>query len=68
MDRTIFEPFLVSETSSLRKALESGRVKKGTLPLVMEHAAGRLALLTDQMTYHRVAHGEIRGEPWMVSF
>jgi hypothetical protein len=34
----------------------------------MEHPAGLLAFLTDQMVYHHVAQGETNGEPWMVSF
>ncbi len=63
-----FEPFRVSQTQSLRQALVAGVVESGTRLLVMEHAAGRLALLTDQMAYHHVAQGDIAGEPWMVSF
>jgi hypothetical protein len=34
----------------------------------MEHDAGALALLTQQMSYHHLAQGEMAGEPWMVSF
>ena len=63
-----FEPFRVSQTQSLRQALAAGVVVSDTRLLVMEHAAGRLALLTDQMAYHHVAQGDIAGEPWMVSF
>ena len=63
-----FEPFLVTETQTLRDALTAGLVEPDTRLLVMEHAAGRLALLTDQMVYHHVAQGDIAGEPWMVSF
>ncbi len=63
-----FEPFRVRETQSLRDALVAGMVESDTRLLVMEHAAGRLALLTDQMAYHHVAQGDIAGEPWMVSF
>ena len=63
-----FEPFRVSETQSLSDALAAGIVEFDTRLLVMEHAAGRLALLTDQMAYHHVAQGDIAGEPWMVSF
>ncbi len=63
-----FEPFLVSETQSLSDALAAGVVESDTRLLVMEHSAGRLALLTDQMAYHHVAQGDIAGEPWMVSF
>ncbi len=63
-----FEPFRVRQTQSLRQALVAGVVESDTRLLVMEHAAGRLALLTDQMAYHHVAQGDIAGEPWMVSF
>ena len=63
-----FEPFRVSQTQSLRQALAADVVASDTRLLVMEHAAGRLALLTDQMAYHHVAQGDIAGEPWMVSF
>lgn len=63
-----FEPFRVSETEPLRDALSSGKVQSDTRVLVMEHPAGRLAFLTDQMVYHHVAQGDIDGEPWMVSF
>ncbi len=63
-----FEPFRVSETEPLRDALSSGKVQGDTRVLVMEHPAGRLAFLTDQMVYHHVAQGDIDGEPWMVSF
>jgi len=63
-----FEPFQVRQTQSLRQAMEAGVVDSDTRLLIMEHAAGRLALLTDQMAYHHVAQGDIAGEPWMVSF
>ncbi len=63
-----FEPFQVRETRLLSDALAAGVVESDTRLLVMEHAAGRLALLTDQMAYHHVAQGDIAGEPWMVSF
>lgn len=63
-----FEPFRVGQTQSLRQALAAGVVASDTRLLVMEHAAGQLALLTDQMAYHHVAQGDIAGEPWMVSF
>ncbi len=68
VDRTIFEPFLVEETVPLREALAEGVLEPTVALLVMEHAAGRIAVVTDQMAYHHVAQGEIAGEPWMVSF
>ena len=63
-----FEPFRVSETESLSAAMSSGKVQGDTRVLVLDHPAGLLAFLTDQMVYHHVAQGEINGEPWMVSF
>ena len=63
-----FEPFRVSETEPLRDALSAGKLQSDTRVLVMDHPAGRLAFLTDQMAYHHVAQGEMNGEPWMVSF
>ena len=63
-----FEPFRVSETEPLQGAMSAGKLQGDTHVLVMDHPAGRLAFLTDQMVYHHVAQGEINGEPWMVSF
>ena len=67
-DETIFVPFLVEETEPLVEALREGVIEDETSLLVMEHPAGRLALVTDQMAYHHVAQGDIAGEPWMVTF
>ena len=63
-----FEPFRVSETEPLRDAMSAGKLQGDTRVLVLDHPAGVLAFLTDQMAYHHVAQGEIDGEPWMVSF
>ena len=63
-----FEPFRVAESEPLRDAMSSGKLQGDARVLVMDHPAGRLAFLTDQMAYHHVAQGEINGEPWMVSF
>ncbi len=63
-----FEPFVVSETELMRDAMSAGKLQKDTRVLVLNHPAGLLAFLTDQMTYHHVAQGEIDGEPWMFSF
>ncbi len=63
-----FEPFVVSETEPMRDAMSAGKLQGDTRVLVMDHPAGRLAFLTDQMVYHHVAQGEINGETWMVSF
>ena len=63
-----FEPFRVSETEPLQDALSAGKLQSDTRVLVLDHPAGVLAFLTDQMAYHHVAQGEMNGEPWMVSF
>ncbi len=63
-----FEPFRVSETEPMRDAMSAGKLQGDTRLLVLDHPAGLLAFLTDQLTYHHVAQGEIDGEPWMVSF
>ena len=62
------EPFVVEQMEPLADALKAGRVQNDTRLLVSQHPAGRVALLTDQLTYHHVAQGSIDGEPWMVSF
>mgnify|MGYP001067303800 CR=1 FL=1 len=63
-----FEPFRVTETEPLRGAISANKLRGDTRVLVLEHPAGLLAFLTDQMVYHHVAQGETNGEPWMVSF
>jgi len=63
-----FEPFYVQSTEPLRTALSEGRVAPDTRLLVTETAAGRLALLTDQMAYHHLAQGREGGKDWMATF
>lgn len=66
--RTIFEPLYVTETRPLREALAEDVVREETRLLIVERNGERLALVTAQMAYHHVAQGELKGEPWMVSF
>jgi hypothetical protein len=68
MEGTMYEPFLVEGTRSLRGALREGIVEEQTRLVVMDHRKGGVALVLDQMAYHHAAQGEIDGEPWMVSF
>ena len=68
LDSTVYVRFDVKDTWSLREALDEGLLQAQTRVLIMEHAKGRLALVTNQMAYHHTAQGEIDGEPWMVSF
>ncbi len=63
-----FEPFRVTETEPLQDAMSANKLQGDTRVLVMDHPAGLLAFVTDQMVYHHVAQGETNGEPWMVSF
>jgi hypothetical protein len=50
------------------QALDQGSVKEDMRLLVTETAAGKLALLTDQMAHHHIAEGNAGGKDWMVSF
>jgi len=63
-----FETFHVTRTQPLRQALDGGVLTDDTRVLVTETAAGRLALLTDQMAYHHIAQGVAAGREWMVTF
>ena len=63
-----FDPFPVATTEPLKDALEAGKVGEETAVLLLARGDTRLALLTEQMSYHHIAQGELEGEPWMVSF
>jgi hypothetical protein len=63
-----FETFYVKETYPLKKVLDEGKVAGDTRVLVMTTASGRLALITDQMTYHHIAQGRARNKDWMATF
>jgi hypothetical protein len=63
-----FETFYVKESYPLRNVLDQRKVAPDTRLLVIETAAGRLALITDQMTYHHIAQGRVRNKDWMATF
>lgn len=63
-----FETFHVKETFPLKKVLDEGKVAADTRLLVMKTAAGNLALLTDQMTYHHIAQGRAGNKDWMATW
>ena len=63
-----FKTFYVTETNPLQKVLEQGKVAADTKVLVTTTAAGRLALLTDQMAYHHIAAGQAHNKDWMATF
>jgi hypothetical protein len=63
-----FETFYVKDTYPLKKVLDEGKVAADTRLLVITTAAGRLALITDQMTYHHIAQGRARNKDWLAAF
>jgi hypothetical protein len=63
-----FETFYVKDAQPLSDILKAGRVAEDTRLLVTNTAAGRLALLTDQMAYHHIAVGSAGGKDWLVTF
>jgi hypothetical protein len=63
-----FETFYVKDTYPLKKVLDEGQVAGDTRLLVITTAGGRLALITDQMTYHHIAQGRTRNKDWMATF
>ena len=67
-DVSQFDPFPVTAMEPLEDALSDGRVGEETGVLLLRRGDTRLALMTEQMSYHHIAQGELDGEPWMVSF
>jgi len=63
-----FETFYVTKTEPLAGALRDGRITDDTRLLVTETAAGKLALIMDQMSFHHVAQGHAGGKDWLASF
>ena len=64
----IFKTFNVQQTEPLYRVLEEGRVAGDTPVLVTETAAGKVALLTDQMVFHHLAQWRAGGTDWMAAF
>ena len=63
-----FDPLRDPEWVSLEKARKDGHVANDTPVLVFEAGGATLVLVTSHMAYHHVAQGNMRGEPWMVTF
>jgi hypothetical protein len=63
-----FETFYVQKTEPLKDVLDQGRIAADTRVLVFSTAAGKLALITDQMAFHHIAEGTDRGKDWMAVF
>ncbi len=63
-----FETFYVTDSEPLGALLDSNLISAETRVLLTETATGKLAFLTDQMSFHHIAQGEANGQPWMVTF
>ncbi len=63
-----FSPFYVTETKPIQAVLAARMIRQDTQVLVTETAAGKLALLTEQMAYHHIAQGVVNGKAWMATF
>ena len=66
--KELFPPFHVKFYTSLYETLDRGSIQGNDPVLVTETKVGSLALLTNQMTYHHIAQGELKGDPWMTVF
>ncbi|MBI2186463.1 MAG: hypothetical protein HYU37_04985 [Acidobacteria bacterium] len=66
--RGTFETFHVTATRPLREAVRTGALQEDTPILLVETAAGKVALLADQMTYHHIAQGRAGNKDWMATF
>lgn len=64
----MFDAFYPEEYEPLSTLRRDGRVDDDTAILALRRGDTTLALLTNQMSYHHIAQGELAGEPWMVSF
>jgi len=66
--KPMFPPFYVKQNRRLADLLDAGKIDSETNLLVLDYAAGTIALDKTQMSLHHVAQGEMAGEPWMVTF
>ena len=64
----MFVTFYVTKTEALRDVLKAGRVAEDTRLLVTDTAAGKLALLMDQMAFHHSAQGRAGNKDWLATF
>jgi hypothetical protein len=64
----MFVTFHVTKTEALRDVLAAGRVAEDTRLLVTDTAAGKLALVMDQMAFHHVAQGRAGNKEWLATF
>ena len=64
----LFETFFVTEATALQDVLRAKTVSAETRVLVTQLSDRKLALLTDQMSFHHIAQGDDAGQPWMVTF
>jgi hypothetical protein len=64
----LFVTFQVTKTETLGDVLKSGRVAEDTRLLVTDTAAGKLALVMDQMAFHHSAQGRAGNKDWLATF
>ncbi|MEM7414874.1 MAG: hypothetical protein AAF389_05205 [Gemmatimonadota bacterium] len=64
----MFDAFYPEAYEPLSTLLRDGRVDDDTAILRLRRGDTTLTLITNQMSYHHIAQGELAGEPWMVSF
>ena len=67
-DKQIFAPYRITETQKLGDALAARKVTGDMRLLILERDEGMMAFLVQQIAYHHVAQGDMKGEPYMVSF
>lgn len=63
-----FNPLRNPDWVPLKKALKKGELDADTPVLTFEVGGETLVLVSAQMSYHHIAQGEMKGEPWMVTF
>jgi hypothetical protein len=63
-----FVTFFVTKTEALRDVLQAGRVAEDTRLLVIDTAAGKVALVMDQMAFHHSAQGRAGNKDWLATF
>jgi len=67
-EEQIFVPYHVTDVQRLSDALANGKIQNDMRLVVLERKEGELAFLVQQIAYHHIAQGEMKGKPYMVSF
>jgi hypothetical protein len=66
--KDMFQRFTVKSSESLDKAVEQKKINQDDLILILERNDCRLAFSVFQMAYHHIAQGELKGDPYLVTF